>query len=83
MISGAVHRSSGIYFMVEENSGKCQLGDCLTKAVRPFIVSNGIPYLEITSIGSHSRPGRENKRKGYGMSIIKKWAHNLFFMGQS
>ena len=33
------------------------------KAVRPVIVSNGIPYLHMTSVGSHiiARKGEQNK----------------------
>ena len=40
MIPGTVHRSPGIYPIAEENPGKPQLGDRLTKVVRPIIVSN-------------------------------------------
>ena len=47
----------------EETLGKLQLGDHLMKAVRPFIVSNGVPYLQMRSIGSHSTSKREKKGK--------------------
>jgi hypothetical protein len=33
------------------------------KAVRPIIVSNGVPCLQITSVGSHSTSGEVKKRK--------------------
>jgi hypothetical protein len=36
------------------------------KAVRPVIASNGIPFFQMRSLGSHSMPGseKEGKRKG-------------------
>jgi hypothetical protein len=46
---GAVHRSTGIYFMAEENPRKSQLGDNLMKAVRPVSFSNEVPYFQILS----------------------------------
>ena len=37
------------------------------EAVRPVIASNGVPFLQIRSVGSHSTPGeeKEGKRKGW------------------
>ena len=58
MIPGDVHRYTGIF--IEENSGKPQLGDSPVKAVEPFI-SNGVPYLQMRSVGSHSTSGREKE----------------------
>ena len=49
MITGA-----GIYFTTEENPEKPQLGDRLIKAVRPVIASNGIPFIQMGSVGSQS-----------------------------
>ena len=46
-----MHRSPDIYLMAEENPGKLQLGDRLIKSVQP-VISNVVPYLQITSIGS-------------------------------
>ena len=43
--------------MAEENPGKPQLGDRLMKAVRPVIASNGVIFLQITPVGSHSTSG--------------------------
>ena len=60
---GDVHSYPGIYLMVKENPGKHQLGDHLMKAVRPIIISNGISYLSMTSVGSHSMSGREKEGK--------------------
>ena len=59
MIQGPVHR-----FTAEENTGKSQLGDLLMKAVRPAIASNGgVPYHQMTSVGSHSTSGMEKDGK--------------------
>ena len=33
------------------------------KAVRPVIVSNGVPSLQMNSVGSHSTPGMEKEGK--------------------
>ena len=56
-------RSPGIYLTTEENPGNPQLGIHLVKPVRPVIASNGIPYLQLRSGGSHSRSGREKDEK--------------------
>ena len=69
--SGAVHRSSGIYFWAEENPRRSQLGDRLMKAVRPVIASNGVLYLKISSSESQSMPLREN-------GICSPWSHELW-----
>ena len=63
MIPGAVHTSPGIYLKAEGNPGKPQLGDKSMKAMRPFIYSNGIPYLQMRSVGSHRTAGREKDRR--------------------
>ena len=34
------------------------------KAVRPIIVSNSIPYLQMTLVGSHSMSEREREKEG-------------------
>ena len=69
MIPGAVHRSPGIYFTVEENPGKPKIGDHIMKAVLPFITLNGVPYLQMKSIGSHNTSWREMWRC--------PWSHGL------
>ena len=46
--------------MAEE---KPELGDRLMKAVRLIIASNGVPYLQMTSVGSHSASEREKEGK--------------------
>ena len=53
-----VHRSPGICLTAKENPIKPQLGDRLIKR-RPIIVSNGIPFLQMRSVRSHSTSGRE------------------------
>ena len=59
MILGDVHTSSGICLTAEESPGKLQLGDRLMKAMRPVSASNGVPYLQMRSVGSHSESGRK------------------------
>jgi hypothetical protein len=54
MKPGAMHRSPGIYIMAEINPRKPQL-DHLTKA------SNGVPYIQMQSVESHSISGRERE----------------------
>ena len=56
MIPEAVHSSPVIYITSEENPG-----DSLMKAVWPLIASNGVPYLQMRSVGSHSTSGREKE----------------------
>ena len=34
------------------------------KAVRPVIASNGVPYLQMRSVGSHSTSGRARVSNG-------------------
>ena len=40
------------------------------KAVRSVIASNGVPFLQMTSIGSGSMSGREKEGKKERMDII-------------
>ena len=40
-----------------------KLGDHLMKAVQPVFVSNGVPSLQMRSVGSHSTTGREKEGK--------------------
>ena len=47
--------------MAEENPGKPQLGDHLMKSVRPVIAPNGVPYLQMRSVRSRSKSGKENE----------------------
>ena len=63
MIPGAVHRSPDIYITAEENPEKNSATSQSMKVVRPVIASNGVPYLQVKSVGSHSISGREIKRK--------------------
>ena len=67
---GSVQRSPAIYLTVPEISRKPQLRDRLIKAVRPVITSNGVPYLQMWAVGSHSTSGREKKgKKGGGKGL--------------
>ena len=57
MIPGAVHRSHGICCKLRKTSAR--------KAVQPVIASNGVNFLQMKPVGSHSTSGREKggKRK--------------------
>ena len=61
MILGTSHRSPGINRTAEENCENLQLGDRLMKVVRLAIASNGVPYVKMRSVGSHSTPGRRGR----------------------
>ena len=62
MIPGVVHISPSNYLTTEETPIKLQLGDHSMKAVQLFTASNGVPRLQITSIGSYSTSGSEKER---------------------
>ena len=53
---GTINKSSGIYLMAEENPKKLQLGYQMM-VMWPVITSKGVPYLHMTSLGSHSTQG--------------------------
>ena len=63
LITGAVHRSPDIYLTAEEALGKHELGDRLVKDVQPVIASNGVPYIQMRSVRSHRKSGREKEGK--------------------
>ena len=71
MILGAVHRYPGICLTAEENPRKPQLGDRLMKRLKPVIASNGVPFLQIRSIESHSTSGREKEKNKERTGSIK------------
>ena len=58
-------KSPGSFLTSGKNSSVPQLGDYLIKTVRPVIVSNEVLNLQMTSIGSHNRPGsgREGRKE--------------------
>ena len=61
MILGAVHRSSGIFLTAKEYPRELQLGEGV---LRPVIASNGVSFLKVRSVGSHSTSGREKEGMG-------------------
>ena len=68
IIPGAVHRSD-ICLKAElnlENTSARRPSD--EEAVRPVIDSNGVSFLQMRSVGSHSTSGRENEGKYWVMS---------------
>ena len=52
-----VYRFPAICLTAEENPRR----PCDEGAVRPFIASNGVPFLQMGSVGSHSTSGRETE----------------------
>ena len=55
MILGAVHRSPGIRLTAEENPQKTSVRRPSNEGtVRSVIASNGVPFLQMRSVGSHS-----------------------------
>ena len=61
MIPGAVHRYPRICLMAKENPRKLQLAERMMKAVRSDIASNGVLYIQMTSVVSHSMSEREKE----------------------
>ena len=57
----AEKRFTDIYLKAVENPGKSQLQDRLMKAAQKLIASNGVPYLQRTSVVSHNISGREKE----------------------
>ena len=54
MILGAVHRSPGIYLTAEENPRNTSARRPSDEwAVQPVFASNGVPFLQTRSVGSH------------------------------
>ena len=56
MILGAVCRSPRISLQPRKTSAK---RPSYEGAVQPFITSNGVPFLQMRSVGSHSMSGRK------------------------
>ena len=52
-----------LVFTFTVEARKPQLGDRPKKAVRPFIASDGVLYLQKMSVGSHRTSGGERTRK--------------------
>ena len=52
------------------------------KAVRPVIASNEVHYLQMISIGSHSRPAREKEGKdGIEYFFVRITTYRDMFIG--
>ena len=66
MIPGAVHRSPGICLTAKENYGKISARTPSMKSVRSVIASNGVPSLQMRSVGSHNTFGREKEGRKEG-----------------
>ena len=58
--------------MVEKNPGKSQLGERLNEgAVRTVIASNGIPFLQMRSVGFHNTSGRKDGKDEVMMELLQ------------
>ena len=60
-----MHRSTGIFLMTEENSGKPQLGDRLIKVVL-LVITPQIPANKFGTIAQHVKEGK-GKEEGKGL----------------
>jgi hypothetical protein len=68
---GTVHRSPGIFLTAEGNSKKTSARrPTYDGVVRPVIASNGVPFLQIMSVRSHSMTGREKEGKKALMGVL-------------
>ena len=61
MIPAAVHRSPGTCLTAEEIPKKPARRPPDEEAVRPVIASNGVPFLQMRSVGLHSTSEREKE----------------------
>ena len=59
MIPGAVYIPLGIFFAAEENLTRSSYEGTM----RPVITSNGVPDIQMRSVGSHSTSGRGKEGK--------------------
>ena len=75
---GAVHRYPGIYLVSEENARKSQLRDYLMTAVWLVIASNGIPYLQMTTVVLHSMSDGDKKREVCSSALHRAVKLQLF-----
>ena len=66
MILGAVNRSPGICLRAEKNPRKPQIGD--EGADQLVIALNGVPFLQLGTVGSHSMSGSEKE------GALEPWA---------
>ena len=57
-------------------------GGRLMKVVRPFIASNGVPYIQMRSVGSHSTSGREKNGRTEGRKERTKGLQSFLFISQ-
>ena len=81
MLPGTVHRYPRIYHTAEENPGKNSAMRPSMNAVRPAIASNGFPYLQMTSIGSHRTSGMEKEGKKERKYLLAMFIKNFTING--
>ena len=56
-----MQRSPGIFLTAEENFEISYTGGRLMKAGLPVMSSNGVPYFQMRSVGSHSMSERDKE----------------------
>ena len=71
-----VKPGAGICLTVEENPRKPQIGDHLLRVVLPVIASNGVPCLQMKSLGFHNTSGREKEGKKQTNFFFHNYLHN-------
>ena len=77
MIPGVVHRSPGICLKLRKSSENLSNRPSDEGAVRSVIGSNKVPYLQRTSVGSHSTSG--NEKEGYKEKTVLLFTYSLFY----
>ena len=70
----AVRRSSCIYLTAAENPGKFQLGGRLMKTVWAVMAPNGVPYLQMMSVGERSTSERAKEIMGKEAYVLMQFS---------
>ena len=93
MILGVVHRSPGICLQLRKPQNTSARRPSDEGAVRPVIASNGVNFLQMRSVGSHSTSGREKEgnkertivyRPAYAVAVdAYMWAKGLHCVMQN
>ena len=63
MLPRAVKGTCGIFLMAEETRGTSARRPSDEGSLRSVIASNGLPYLQLKSVGSHNTSGKEKEGK--------------------
>ena len=81
MILGAVHSSPGFALRLRKPRKTSARRPSDEGAVRPVIASNGVPFLQMRPVGSHSTSGRKKEGKkesmGFGLMDSQRFSINI------